>query len=286
MFRYWLIAFSFFYSPLLTAEASPPVVLVSVAPHKFFVERIAGDTLKVQLMVPAGVSAHTFEPTPKQMIQASQASIWFCLGETFETKALSALKAHRPDLQVVDLRDGVNLLYASSAPDQGVCHCCSPHGADLHIWLSLREAKTQLRRIAAVLASCYPLHAQLYQDNLQTTLEEFEALDAQITAQLSSLKNRVIVVSHPAYAYFCRDYGLKQLAIEQEGREPTARQLTHLLQQVRAASVCHVFIQPQYNNKGALLIAREIGASVIMLNPYAEDYLNSLRTLAEHVGSP
>ncbi len=254
-------------------------VLVSVAPHKFFVEKIADGTVTIGLMVPAGSSAHTFEPTPKQMMAASQADLWFCLGESFETRAIKALTAHNPNLQIIDLRQGVDMI--SADPHSGsTCHCCHANGQDLHIWLSARQAKIQAATIATALSQRYPEHAARYQTALAAFVLELDKLDSQIQAILKPLKQRMVMVSHPAYAYFCRDYDLTQLSIEFEGKDPTPYQLTAILNKARAAHIKKVFIQAQYSSKGARLFAKELGAEVVMLDPYAEDYLNSMLEIA------
>lgn len=265
-----------FFTPLLYA-AEQSVVLVSVAPHKYFVERIAGNTLHIELMVPAGASAHTYEPTPKQILTVSRADIWFQLGEAFENKVGTTLKSYHPKMQFVDMRSSLNLIH----DETGCAHCHHNHGADLHIWLSARLAKTQVQTVANALIATYPQHAELYKANLIQFQSELNLLDQEITALLQPVAKRTILVSHPAYAYFCRDYQLDQLSIEFEGKDPTPRQLTNLLQKVRKLEIRRIFTQPQYGNKGALLIAKEIGAEIVSLNPYAEEYMQSMREIAQ-----
>lgn len=271
---------------LFAAEKSTakPYILVSVAPYKFFVEKIAEETVDVGLMVPAGASSHTFEPSPRQMLNAGQADIWFQIGEGFEPKATAALKAHHPDMKFVDLRKGVDLIYDSDCAT-GHCHCAhhaSEGCADPHFWLSARQGKIQAKTIAEALSKQYPQHAQLYAKRLDNFLKELDDLDQEIKEKLAPLKNRTIMVSHPAYAYFCRDYQLKQLSIEFEGKDPSPQQLTKVLTQARKENVKTIFIQIQYNNKGARLIAREIGAKVVTLDPYAENYFHSMRDIASN----
>lgn len=272
---YFTIIFSLFAS--FTSADELPYVLVSVAPHKFFVEKIAGPTIQVGLMVPAGASSHTFEPTPKQMMQASRASVWFRVGEAFEDRAIQSLKSHRPDLVVVDMRTGIELI-------QGSCNHqahkdCHAH-ADLHFWLSARMAKIQAQTIANALIKLYPANEGMYIKNLKIFQEELTNLDNEIQAILKPIKNHNIMVSHPAYAYFCRDYDLYQFSIEFEGRDPSPQQLTKTLNLGRSLKIHTIFIQPQYNNKGAQLIAEEIGAKVVMLDPYAEAYYETMRSIA------
>lgn len=261
-----------------------PHVLVSVAPHKFFVEKIAGNTLIVDLMVPAGASSHTFEPTPRQMLTANRADLWFQIGESFEPRASAALRSHNSEMQFIDLRQGLDLIYDSDCSKGHCCHGAHAHEdcVDPHFWLSLRQAKIQAKTIADALSKRYPQNSEIYAENLKKFTQQVDALDEEINAQLASLKNRTVMVSHPAYAYFARDYRLKQLSIEFEGKDPSPQQLTRILTQARQDNIKTIFIQIQYNNKGARLIANEIGANVVTLDPYSENYFETMRAIASH----
>ncbi|HEV8051003.1 MAG TPA: zinc ABC transporter substrate-binding protein [Parachlamydiaceae bacterium] len=254
-----------------------PTILVSIAPYKHFVEKIAGDTVNVNLMVPAGASAHTYEPTPKQMMAAGKAAAWFVIGESFESRVIPSLKAYHPDMAIIDLRQGVDMINAD--PETGCC-CCHANSQDLHIWLSARQVEIQVRTIATALSKLYPENAQRYQNGYELLIQELKALDQEITVLLKPLNSRLILVSHPAYAYFCRDYQLKQMSIEFEGKDPTPQQLTNILNRARQAHVKKVYIQIQYNSKGARLFAKELGAEIVMLDPYSENYFDSMREIA------
>lgn len=278
MFHSFFYAIIFFcsFGCFSYAEEISRHVLVSVVPHKFFVEKIAGDTVSVGLIVPAGASPHTFEPTPKQIIAASKADIWFCIGEGFEKRAIAALKSYRPMLDIVDLREGLSMI--ATDPQSGCC--CHANSQDLHIWLSPRLAQIQVAKIAEALTRRYPENRQKYEEKLQLFLVELDALDKEITKILSSKQSRTILVSHPAYAYFCRDYHLSQMSVEFEGKDPTPQQLNRILIYARQAHINKVYVQAQYSSKGARLIAQEIGAEVIMLDPYSENYLDSMLEIA------
>jgi zinc transport system substrate-binding protein len=276
----WLLFFTFLLRGffLSASEAStPPYVLVSVAPHKLFVEKIAKKTVQVYLMVPAGASSHTYEPTPRQMVTASKANIWFRIGEPFENRAIQALKSHHPTMEIVDLRQGLDLISADHA--HGHRGCC-PGGVDLHFWLSARQGQIQAQIITDALIKAYPEHTNFYRNNLQEFLNELQELDREIQSILSPLKNRHILVSHPAYGYFCRDYGLKQCSIEIEGKDPTPQQMTKLLNLVRQLKIQTIFIQLQYNNKAAKLVADALGAKLVVLDPYSEHYFTSMLEIA------
>lgn len=275
MYKY-ILTFLFCIAHLSLFGEERPTVIVSVAPHKFFVEQIAGDTLNVFLMVPAGASAHTYEPTPKQMIIAGKADLWFRIGEFFENKAIKALQSHNPKFKVVDLRKGLDLITSDPHAHKGCC----PAGADLHIWLSARMAQIEATTIVNALKENFPKNKDLYETNYQNFITKLKNLDQTITTLLEPLKNRNILVSHPAYAYFCRDYNLKQYSIEVEGKDPTPQQLTKLLNLIRQIGVDKIFIQPQYNNKAAHLVAEDLSLKLVVLDPYSEDYIKCMLDIA------
>jgi zinc transport system substrate-binding protein len=275
--KYLLVSFFLLSSITLTALDS---ILVSVAPYKLLVERIVGDTVSVRLLVPAAASSHTYEPTPRQTIEASRSKVWFMIGEPFEERAVAAFRASNPSMLIVDLRDGIDLIYGTEHHCHNG-HCHDHNSADLHYWLSPRVMKVQARVIADVLSRQYPQNKQQYEERLEKVLVELDRLDKDIADTLRG-NTSVIMVSHPAYAYFCRDYGLTQLSIEFEGKDPTPQQLTRIIQAARKDNVKTIFVQKQYSDKGAQLIAKTIGAKISVLDPYAENYFDAMRQIALH----
>ena len=271
--KFWYIFSLFLIQSALHAEKISPSVIVSVAPHKFFVNQIAKEKVDVILMVPAGASSHTYEPTPRQMIEAGKAKIWFRIGESFENRAIQALKSHHSDIEIVDMRKGLDLIC------DRVC-CCSKEGADLHFWLSARQGEIQAKTIAEALIQAFPEHKEFFQSNLEIFIQKLKDLDQKIEQILAPLKNRAIFVSHPAYAYFCRDYQLQQYSIEMEGKDPTPQQTTKLLKLMRDLKASTIFIQMQYNNKAAKLIADTLDAKLVILDPYSEHYIASMLEIA------
>lgn len=257
-------------------------VVVSIAPYRYFVEKIAGDTLKVNIFVPIGASFHDYEPTPKQVFSASNADLWFRVGESFEGRAMQAMQGHNLHVKFVDLREGVDLI--TVGPNAGCCHCHA-NGADLHIWLSPRQAKVQARTIARALSDMYPEHREIYEKHLDVLLNELNTLDIEITKTLSTLKQRVMMVGHPAYAYFARDYNLKQLSIEYEGKDPTPRQLTIILDEARAEHIHTIFTQKQYGSKAVKLVANELKADIVTLDPYSDQYFSMMREIANRIAN-
>ena len=131
--------------------------------------------------------------------------------------------AGNPNLIVIDLRKGLKLIGG------GCKACCASGGRDIHIWMSPRLLEQQAKTVADTLSYHFPEHAKLYQKNLAKHLMELKQLDQGMGAILKTIEGRTVLVTHPDYTYFCTDYGLHQLPIEFEGKDPSPRQLTDLL---------------------------------------------------------
>ncbi len=261
----------FFCSLSLWAETKPKV-LVTVPPYHYLVEKIAGPTVEIQLVIPPGVNAHLYEPVPKDLEKMAQASLWFKLGDPVENKLLLTLKEKNPSLVTVELCHGIALL--------GHDHCCD-EGKDFHFWLSPKLAEQQAKKIADHLTKLYPEHEKLYRENLHLLLAELAALDQKIAHLLAPLKGKALLVSHPAFGYFCQDYGLVQISIEFEGKEPRPKQIAQILKQIETVSVKAVLTQAQYSNKGAEMIAEKLQMPVFLVDPYSMDYSKNLLYIAE-----
>jgi zinc transport system substrate-binding protein len=247
-----------------------PKVIVSIAPTKFLVERIAGNLVTVEKFVPAGASPHSYEPTSRQLLSAAQGTIWFRIGEGFENKAIGVIASK---MKVVNLRDGLNLLASCC------CHRHDPY--DPHIWLSPKLLKQQAVIIAQTLKEELPDHQAQIESNLNSLQAEIDAIDREIRLSLKEGANYTVLVTHPAFGYFCHDYGITQLSIEVEGKEPTPKQMTELLLLAKKQNIRKVFLEPQHSTKGGLRMATELGAEVIWLDPYKEEVLENLRDIAK-----
>lgn len=248
-----------------------PRVLVSVPAHQYFVEKIGGDTLSVHPLVPSGANPHIFEPTPREVEKTQGAALWFTVGESFENKILQVLQERNSSLAVVSMSEGVDL----------IAGCCASHSYDRHIWLSPKQAKIQARTVAANLIKTYPANEALYNKNLEELLGELDALDFKLTALLEPLKGETLLVSHPAFGYFCKDYGLHQISVEHEGKDPLPQHVASILEEARRSPIHSILLQPQYNNKGAELIAKNLHLPTFTIDPYSSDYIKMMESLGE-----
>jgi zinc transport system substrate-binding protein len=259
------------------------VVGVGLLPYRWLVEQIGGDRVDVVTLVKPGDSAELYQPTDAEVSRLMQAAVYFRTGMPFERGPwLDALQAN-PRIKLVDLRAGIELRHMESHA-HGEAADRDAHAADdPHVWLSPRLLKTQAHTVAETLQSLDPDHAKDYQRNLTTLERRLDDADRSIRKKLQPLAGKAMFVFHPAWGYFADWYGLRQVAIQIEGKEPTDQELTELQRQARQEGVKVIFVQPQFAAGAAEAVARAIGARVEPLDDLAPDVLAGLLETARKV---
>ncbi|MFW5815885.1 MAG: metal ABC transporter solute-binding protein, Zn/Mn family [Wenzhouxiangella sp.] len=257
---------------LTSTDALPaPTVFVSIPPQKSFIERIAGDLLQVEIMVPAGASPATHEPTGRQMLALAEAAAWFRIGVPFEEAWAPRIESNFDHLQVIDTRAGIDLIPMGAGEGR----------RDPHIWLSPRLVEQQAETIRDALIELFPEQAAAFQAGHADFAADLRALDADLTARFAQLSEPRFMIYHPALGYFARDYGLEQIAIEIHGQQPGPASLTRIIEAARAADIRVIFVQQEFGQSAARAVARAIDGEVITIAPLAEDALENIRDLAE-----
>lgn len=271
-------------------EPSRMTVFVSILPQSYFLERIGGDRVRVEVLVGEGQSPHAYEPTPKQMARLSEARALFLIGVGFERGLTKKIGRSHRNLLLVETQKGVptRTLAGHDHGEDGHSHGHRRAGRgaathDPHIWMSPRLAKIVARNIHDALCRLDPAHSQQYALNLKAFQDDLDRVDARIARSLAPLQGRKMYVFHPAFGYFADAYGLIQVPIEIEGKEPGARQLADLIDRARADGVRVIFVQPQFSSKSAAVVATSIGGAVVPINPLSREYLANLETIASAV---
>ncbi len=251
--------------PAVESDGHKIQVWVSILPQQYFVERIGGERVRVQVMVPPGSSPEMYEPKPSQVRGLVGTDIYVRIGVPFEEAWMGRLAAANADMLIVDQAEGIERI----------------GGTDPHIWLSPRLVKAQARTICEGLAEVDPGHADFYRDNLATFLADLDQLDASIERKLSGLESRKFLVFHPAWSYFARDYDLEMIPVEVEGSDPSAAEMAALIQVAQADNIKVIFAQPEFSTRSAEAIAHEIGGEVVLISPLARDWMDNLERVAE-----
>lgn len=314
------------------AQPEEETLYVSILPLKSIVGGIVGDDFDVRVLVPAGASPETFEPTPRQFVDLNRARLIFNVGLIdFETTLLGKIEARD---KVVDLSRGIDLIAGScshahgkvaradephaaamseeqqtagtaATPDEQPTagsaampgerqlagrHAATPapqahghshaHGIDPHIWTSPRALQRMAANAYEAIHALWPDSVK-YTENHARLQEQLAALDARTAGKIAASGVRYFIVYHPALTYYARDYGLQQVAIEDDGKEPSARALARLIEQAHRDGVRRIFYQSQFPASAVEVIARDIEAQSVAIDPLKEDVIANIDSLTD-----
>ena len=234
-------------------------------------------------MVQPGDSPHTYDPTPRQVAALARADLYVAIGGTFEDAWMGRIRGVNPKMQVLDSGEGIALRPIEAHEGaQGHDADGHEHGpSDPHLWTSPLLVKQMALRIRDSLSGLDPANAALYATNAAAFTAELDALDRDIRARLAGVAGSRFMVYHPAWGYFADTYGLIQIPIEHEGKEPGPRALAALIDQARRDGVRLIIVQPQFSRKAAAQVATAIGGRVEVVDNLAADYAANLRRVAD-----
>jgi zinc transport system substrate-binding protein len=270
-------------------------VTVSIVPQQYFVERIGGEHVAVNVMVLPGASPATYEPKPEQLRALSDSAAYFSIGVPFESAWLDRIAAANAEMLMVDTIADIERIplaqhdhgeeaeHGDDDHDEGEAddHGHEAGAPDPHVWVSPELVKVQARAIAAALIKLDPAHEADYTANLAAFEADIDALEADLQETLAGVTSRKFLVFHPSWGYFARDFGLEQIAIEVGGQEPSAQELAGIIAEAREEGIRVVFAQPEFSTRAAETIASEIDGEVLLISPLAYDWLENLRRVAE-----
>jgi zinc transport system substrate-binding protein len=257
-----------------TPAGEKPVATVSILPQQYWVQRLAGDFLEVQVMVPPGTDSHTYEPTPADIKKLARSDLYFRIGYIdFEKSWMQRFTAINQRMRVVNLPGALPLIASSS-------HEGEDGGVDPHIWLSPRVVNLILADIASELEQHYPDHREQIRANLRAFLQEVDSLDQRMNEMLKGIAGDTVLIYHPALAYMARDYGFVQVSIEEEGKNPSPAHLKEVVDIARRNAIRNILVQQQIDPGFASGIAREVGGEVILIDPYSPDWMNNMNDIA------
>jgi zinc transport system substrate-binding protein len=270
------------------SEAKKPLVLVSIPPYVKMVEEIAGDTVQILSITDATSDPHIFEPKPKATEMYKGAKLWIGVGEPFEKKLLERLKSIDSDIEFVDLTTKIPLLHFNQEiPQKDLCKDCK-HQKDRHIWLSPNSILQQTPIIATYLATLQPKEKEIYAKNLYALDLKIRHLNGTFQKQLAPYHNTAILVSHPAFGYFCHQYGIIQLAISSDEQEQVKpKDLAKVCKYMEEYDVRAIVIEPNHDVKSIRSICNGKDLPYKKINSIAPDYMKSMQELADLIsGAP
>lgn len=243
-------------------------VAVSILPQKEWVEAVGGDRVCVTVMIPPGANPATYDPTTKTVAALSRAEIYFAVGSPlpFEVRYLPGFRAAQPDMIVINTSAEIGI-----------------RDTDPHVWLSPANAASMVNATAEGLASVDPDHADEYHQNAAEYLARLRDTRRSVEDLLSGCERRTFLVYHPAWGYFAEEFGLRQMAIEEEGKEPGPEELAGIIATARERGIRTIFVEPQFSRRTAETVASQLGGRVVTIDPLPEEYCSGLLETARKI---
>ena len=281
-------------------HASKPELSVSILPQKYFLEKIIKDKYEINVMVKPGASPHTYEPKSSQMKSLVASKVYFYSGVSFEQVWLDKFKQSAKDTLFVDSTDGIEKMEMAKHEhhdeneknsdaknhDHENDHEEHDHsGLDPHVWLDPVLVKIQAKNIYETMVKIDSANADFYKTNYEEFLKEIDALDENIKTILEPYKEKAFMVFHPSWGYFAKRYNLEEISIEIEGKEPKPAELVELMDEAKKHNIKIVFSSPQFSQKSALAISKNIQATVVSIDPLAQNWSENLLYSAKQIAN-
>ncbi len=254
--------------------------IVSIAPLKPLVENILGDDFEISVLVPQGASPETFEPTPKQLREVESARFVFGTGLLeFEQELLHRIARNE---QIINLSQGIELIAGTCSHAHHAHHdhsCGHAHGIDPHIWCSPKSLGKMAENTYNAIASEMP-DSTRYGERYTTLCIKLLELDEEVSELCRQSPRSTFFIYHPALSYLARDYGLTQVAVEHEGKEPSAKHLANIIKQARTEGVKHIFYQSEFPASSVEVICKDTNTTAVEINPLEENIFDNIRQIA------
>lgn len=248
-------------------------VAVSIVPEETFVKSIAGELVNIVTLIPPGKSPESYAPTPKVLADLSDSKVYFSIGVPAEKAGiLPKLKGMNNSIKIVNLAEAANKLYKPIKFPSGEI--------DPHIWMSPKRVKVMLTTIKDELVLLDPKNKDTYENNYKNYLTKLDTADKQIQTSLSHLKNKSFVIYHPCMGYFANDYNLNMIALEEEGKEASIKDLQKTIDYAKSNNIKVIFYQAEVDNKQAKVFADEINGKCEKIEPLSPDYIGNLNRIS------
>ena len=276
-------------------NASTQELTVNILPQKYFVEKIVKDKFTINVMVKPGASPHNFEPKPSQMKSLVASKVYFLIGDATEKNWIEKFKQNAKNTLFVDTTIGFEKIEMAKHEHEEVAqhdhkkdekdeeHDHS--GLDPHIWLDPVLVKIQAKNIYEAMIKIDSANSDFYKTNYEEFIKELETLDSNIKTILAPHKDKAFMVFHPSWGYFAKRYDLEQISIEIEGKEPKPNELVELIEESKKHDIKIIFVSPQFSQKSAQAISKNIGANVVAIDPLSDNWYENLQKVANEIAN-
>jgi len=268
---YFLLLLEVFSCGRSKNEGESRIITVSIPPFEYFVEAIGGNNFKVNVMVPPGANPHIYEPSPDQISRLSRSVAYVSDGFLgFETTWLDRFNEVNRKMKKLSLAGGIDPITSEDHHEGG-----HTERADPHYWVSPACAGKMAVSVRDFLTELDPDHRQVYEDNYSALAKKIDDLDHRAGELSSPGRRNVFMIYHPNLAYLARDYGLEEISVEYEGKEPSPQRMKELIDIARRDNLKVILVQKEYDTKNVKVIADETSSEIEVIDPLSADWFNS-----------
>ncbi len=277
-------------SALCVFAFGKPIISVSIPPQAFFVEKIAKDSVEINILIPPNSDEHTMEFKPQALKKLEQSKIYFLADLELEKILGEKFKSILKNVKIVNINEGIHLLEGGHdhehKHDHDGHHAEEEHDEynDPHVWLDPVLVKKLAQNITQALVQSFPKNKEFYEANLANFLKELDQMNAQIAEKLKNIKRNEFIVYHPSWAYLAKRYNLVQIPVEIDGKEPKSKDLQNLIKLAKEKDIRVIFVQPGFPENSAKVLAKELNAQIVSINHLArnwdEELLKSIQALS------
>ncbi|MBN2259425.1 MAG: zinc ABC transporter substrate-binding protein [Clostridiales bacterium] len=253
-----------------------PIIITSIVPMQTFIQNIVGDTYEVLSIVPPGANPATYQPTPMEMAKISDAEYYFSIEVPTElSNILPKVNEFNSSIKLYKVDELIQNEYPDNYFDEGNTM------RDHHIWVSPKRVIALIQEMTTILIEDHPESKELFLKNSDQYLAQLIELDHYIEIVSEKIPNKTFIIYHPSYGYFAEDYGFEMIAIEEEGKEGTAKGIEEVVDYALDHDIKVIFHQAEVDSAQAETIAKEIGGKTLMLTPLSDKYIESTRAVID-----
>ena len=285
MKKYFYLLFVVLFACQPKSKEASNLISVSILPQKYFVEQIAGNLVQVNVLVPPGSSPHNYEVLPSQMKDLSRSKAWLQVGMlTLEDALKDKLADINKNLRIVNCSEGIIPIAGTEHEEEGHAHSVS-EAFDPHIWLAPADVKIVAKNTLDALKVGFPESASIFDKNYSRFMARIDSVSALIDQKLAPLKNRNILIFHPALAYYARQFKLSQIALEFDGKEPSPKHMKEIVDLAHQQNIHVIFIQKEFDPAFAQQMAREINGEVMIIDPIDYNWEKQMLDITEKIAA-
>ncbi len=261
-----------------SSGAGKPVITVSIEPQRWLLEQIVGDRMEVRTLLSAGGDPESYEPAFSHLATLEESRCYMCVGNLgFEAAVIDKIRANNPDLKIVNVSDSIEYIVSAE--------CGHDHGIDPHVWSSAANARIMAENMLRNVSELDPEHSDEYNSNFIALIARIDSVDSVCRELLAPLKGGAFVVWHPSLSYFARDYGLQQIAVGAEGKEPSVGEMQEMIDRIGRSGAAVFLIQMNFDSSRAEAVASaKSDMRVTTINPlnyeWDDELLQTARAIA------